>query len=75
MLANEYTGKSTISIQFCENHFVDAYNPTIENTFHKKLTFKGDEYDTEIIDTAGQVIFLCLLFRLVHICLSQLHVI
>jgi small GTP-binding protein len=47
-------GKSTITIQFVENHFVDVYNPTIENTFHKTIKYKGTDYVTEILDTAGQ---------------------
>jgi len=47
-------GKSTITIQFVENHFVDSYNPTIENTFHKTIRFKGNDYEAEIVDTAGQ---------------------
>jgi len=47
-------GKSTITIQFVENHFVDTYNPTIENTFHKVIKYQGEDYITEIIDTAGQ---------------------
>ncbi|KAL6067216.1 GTP-binding protein [Balamuthia mandrillaris] len=48
------TGKSAITIQFTENHFVDSYNPTIENTFTKVIKYKGTDYETEIIDTAGQ---------------------
>jgi len=47
-------GKSTVTIQFVENHFVESYNPTIENTFHKIIKYKGDEFLTEIVDTAGQ---------------------
>jgi len=47
-------GKSAITIQFTENHFVDSYNPTIENTFHKTIKHKGVDYECEIIDTAGQ---------------------
>eukprot|EP01114_Cavostelium_apophysatum_P005422 TRINITY_DN1638_c0_g1_i1.p1 TRINITY_DN1638_c0_g1~~TRINITY_DN1638_c0_g1_i1.p1 ORF type:complete len:185 (+),score=35.83 TRINITY_DN1638_c0_g1_i1:124-678(+) len=47
-------GKSTITIQFVENHFVETYNPTIENTFHKTIRHKGTDYIAEIIDTAGQ---------------------
>lgn len=30
------------------------YNPTIENTFNTIIKCGGDEYATEIIDTAGQ---------------------
>eukprot|EP01087_Luapelamoeba_hula_P023436 TRINITY_DN860_c0_g1_i1.p1 TRINITY_DN860_c0_g1~~TRINITY_DN860_c0_g1_i1.p1 ORF type:complete len:185 (+),score=33.39 TRINITY_DN860_c0_g1_i1:203-757(+) len=47
-------GKSAITIQYTENHFVDSYNPTIENTFHKTLKYRGVDYDCEIVDTAGQ---------------------
>jgi GTPase SAR1 family protein len=34
---------------------VESYYPTIENTFSKVIKFKGQEFATEIIDTAGQV--------------------
>jgi Ras family protein len=47
-------GKSTLTVQFVENHFVDAYYPTIETTFAKTVIYKGQEYHLEIIDTAGQ---------------------
>lgn len=47
-------------MQFVENHFVESYYPTIENTFSRTIKYKGQEYATEIIDTAGQVrIFKC----------------
>lgn len=48
-------GKSSLVIQFIENHFVDAYYPTIESTFSKGVVYQGVEYDCDIIDTAGQV--------------------
>jgi GTPase SAR1 family protein len=38
-----------------DGHFVESYYPTIENTFSKVIKYKGQEYATEIIDTAGQV--------------------
>lgn len=47
-------GKSSLTIQFVENHFVDSYDPTIENTFSKNLKIQGQEYQLELIDTAGQ---------------------
>ena len=50
-----WTGKSSLTVQFVENHFVESYYPTIENTFSKTIKYKGQEYTTEIIDTAGQV--------------------
>lgn len=49
------TGKSSLTVQFVENHFVESYYPTIENTFSRIIKYKGQEYATEIIDTAGQV--------------------
>lgn len=47
-------GKSSLTIQFVENHYVESYYPTIENTFTKSLKYKGQDYALEIIDTAGQ---------------------
>ena len=49
-----WTGKSSLTIQFVENQFVDAYDPTIENTFQKQLKHNGTVYDLMIVDTAGQ---------------------
>jgi len=48
-------GKSSLVVQFIENHFVEPYFPTIENTFSKGVVYRGVEYDCDIIDTAGQV--------------------
>lgn len=48
-------GKSSLTVQFVDEHFVESYYPTIENTFSKIIKYKGQEYATEIIDTAGQV--------------------
>jgi len=47
-------GKSSLTIQFVENQFVDSYDPTIENTFQKQLKYNGQVYDLMIVDTAGQ---------------------
>ncbi|CAG8518478.1 2641_t:CDS:2, partial [Acaulospora colombiana] len=46
--------KSSLTIQFVENHFVDSYYPTIENTFNKVIRYRGQEIAADIIDTAGQ---------------------
>lgn len=48
-------GKSSLAVQFVDGHFVESYYPTIENTFSKNIKYKGQEFSTEIIDTAGQV--------------------
>ncbi|KAI6119367.1 P-loop containing nucleoside triphosphate hydrolase protein [Pisolithus croceorrhizus] len=46
VLGSRSVGKSSLVIQFIENHFEDAYHPTIENTFSKAVVYKGggDEY-------------------------------
>ena len=52
---NSYTGKSSLAVQYVDGHFVDSYYPTIENTFSKTIRYKGQDFATEIVDTAGQV--------------------
>ncbi|CAG8510261.1 10997_t:CDS:2 [Scutellospora calospora] len=54
VLGSRAVGKSSLTIQFVENHFVDSYYPTIENTFNKVIRYRGQEIAAEIIDTAGQ---------------------
>jgi len=54
VLGSRSVGKSSLVIQFIENHFVESYYPTIESTFSKSVNYKGTEYDCDIIDTAGQ---------------------
>jgi len=54
VLGSRSVGKSSLVIQFIENHFVESYYPTIEATFSKRVNYKGVEYDCDIIDTAGQ---------------------
>ncbi|XP_021348787.1 GTP-binding protein Rheb homolog [Mizuhopecten yessoensis] len=47
-------GKSSVTIQYVENHFVDSYDPTIENTFQKNHKINGQDYVLDVVDTAGQ---------------------
>jgi len=47
-------GKTSLTTQFVENQFNDSYDPTIENTFRKTLRVSGQDYQLELIDTAGQ---------------------
>lgn len=54
IVGSRAVGKSSLTVQFVENHFVESYYPTIENTFSRMIKYKGQEYATEIIDTAGQ---------------------
>ncbi|KAJ9623619.1 GTP-binding protein [Taxawa tesnikishii (nom. ined.)] len=46
--------KSSLTVQFVDEHFVDSYYPTIENTFSKMIRHKNQDFAVEIIDTAGQ---------------------
>ena len=62
-------GKSSLVIQFIENHFVESYYPTIESVFTKTVNYKGVDYDCDIIDTAGQVRLLS-----THACPPTTHV-
>ncbi|GAA5820320.1 hypothetical protein JCM11251_005572 [Rhodosporidiobolus azoricus] len=54
LLGSRSVGKSSLTVQFVDQHFVDSYYPTIENTFSKIVKYKGQEYALDIIDTAGQ---------------------
>ncbi|CDK25714.1 unnamed protein product [Kuraishia capsulata CBS 1993] len=47
-------GKSSLTVQFVEEHFNESYYPTIENQLGKTVNYKGFEYSIEILDTAGQ---------------------
>lgn len=47
-------GKSSLAVRYVDGHFVESYYPTIENTFSKEIRYKGQDYATEIVDTAGQ---------------------
>jgi len=49
-------GKSSLTVQFVDGHFVESYYPTIENTFRQTIKYRGHEYECEILDTAGQVL-------------------
>jgi len=54
VLGSRSVGKSSLVKQFIENHFVEAYFPTIERSYTKTVKHNGIEYECEIIDTAGQ---------------------
>lgn len=55
MISDHGANFCSLTVQFVENHFVESYYPTIENTFSKVIKYRGNEFATEIIDTAGQV--------------------
>ncbi|KAL7008818.1 GTP-binding protein [Cystobasidiomycetes sp. EMM_F5] len=53
ILGSRSVGKSSLTLQFCDNHFVESYYPTIEESFTKEFTYKNKQYVLEIQDTAG----------------------
>lgn len=47
-------GKSALTIQLIQSHFVDEYDPTIEDSYRKPCNIDGDQALLDILDTAGQ---------------------
>ncbi|KAH9057826.1 protein ras-1 [Lactarius vividus] len=47
-------GKSALTIQFMHNHFVDEYDPTIEDSYRKQCVIDGEDALVDVLDTAGQ---------------------
>ena len=47
-------GKSALTIQLIQNHFVEEYDPTIEDSYRKTLEVDKELCLLDILDTAGQ---------------------
>ena len=47
-------GKSALTIQLIQNHFIDEYDPTIEDSYRKQVTIDDEACLLDILDTAGQ---------------------
>ena len=47
-------GKSALTIQLIQNHFVDEYDPTIEDLYRKQVVIDKETCLLDILDTAGQ---------------------
>lgn len=41
-------------VQLCLNHFVETYDPTIEDSYRKQVVIDGQSCMLEVLDTAGQ---------------------
>eukprot|EP01102_Stenamoeba_stenopodia_P005094 TRINITY_DN15605_c0_g1_i1.p1 TRINITY_DN15605_c0_g1~~TRINITY_DN15605_c0_g1_i1.p1 ORF type:complete len:193 (+),score=38.56 TRINITY_DN15605_c0_g1_i1:361-939(+) len=54
ILGDGGVGKSCLTIQFTQNHFVREYDPTIENSYRKQITIDEEACILDILDTAGQ---------------------
>ena len=53
-------GKSCIVVQYVQGQFVTVYDPTIEDSYFKRIAIGKQEMQLEILDTAGQEDFAAL---------------
>ena len=54
ILGSGGVGKSAIVVQYIQNHFIDLYDPTIEDCYRKQTIVDGNTFLLDILDTAGQ---------------------
>merc|ERR1711991_12392 len=47
-------GKTASTIQFVANHFVEMYDPTIEDSYKRHMVVDETQFLVDILDTAGQ---------------------
>ncbi|XP_027524295.1 GTPase RhebL1 [Corapipo altera] len=47
-------GKTSLAHQFVEGKFVECYEPTVESTYNKVVVVGKDEFQLQLVDTAGQ---------------------
>lgn len=54
ILGGGAVGKSAITVRLVSNHFVQIYDPTIEDSYKTSLNVDGQIVSLDILDTAGQ---------------------
>jgi len=58
LLGEGGVGKTALTIQFIQKKFVTDYDPTIENSYRKQMTYQDGPTEIncilDILDTAGQ---------------------
>lgn len=54
VLGDGGVGKTALTIQLCLNHFVETYDPTIEDSYRKHVVIDSQSCMLEVLDTAGQ---------------------
>lgn len=47
-------GKSAITVRWVLDHFVEMYDPTIEDSYRKQIVVDGQACLVDVLDTAGQ---------------------
>jgi GTPase KRas len=53
LLGDGGVGKSSITIMFCRNHFIEEYDPTIEDSYTKQIKIEDEDFYLNVLDTAG----------------------
>ncbi|KAI9026564.1 small GTPase superfamily [Phycomyces nitens] len=54
VLGDGGVGKTALTIQLFLNHFVETYDPTIEDSYRKQVIIDNQLCLLEVLDTAGQ---------------------
>ncbi|KAJ3626950.1 hypothetical protein Zmor_004108 [Zophobas morio] len=54
MLGAGGVGKTSITVQFTQSTFQTVYDPTILETYHKRIVVDGVPVAIDVVDTAGQ---------------------
>ena len=54
ILGSGAVGKSAITVQLVSGHFVQIYDPTIEDSYRTSISVNGEMVSLDILDTAGQ---------------------
>lgn len=54
MVGGGGVGKSCLTIQLIQSHFVDEYDPTIEDSYRKQCIVDDEVALLDVLDTAGQ---------------------
>ncbi|KAK2516399.1 hypothetical protein Q9233_013690 [Columba guinea] len=47
-------GKTSLAHQFVEGKFVECYEPTVESSYNEMVVVGKDEFQLQLVDTAGQ---------------------
>ncbi|KAH8655529.1 ras-2 protein [Xylariales sp. PMI_506] len=54
VLGDGGVGKTALTVQICLQHFVESYDPTIEDSYRRQVVVDDEACMIEILDTAGQ---------------------
>ncbi|KAK9479181.1 ras family-domain-containing protein [Lipomyces japonicus] len=54
VLGDAEVGKTALTVQLCLNHFVEEYDPTVEDSYRKQLIVDHQACVLEVLDTAGR---------------------